>query len=551
MGVFMSQDGPPDTPRTVSRSTYAFLSGTFLSRITGLGRDTTMAVVFGSNPAIAAFMVAFRFANLIRRLFGEGPLSSGFVPHFEQMRADSPEKGAAFFRDLFFSLSLFLIFLIGGIEVVLFGVLKWGNLQPDNAQILYLTALMLPGILFICLFGLSSALLQCERKFFVTGFAPVAFNLVWIAATLFLKGKDPSVAVLPLSLAIIVAFFMQWAMLAPQTFGQLKRHLTWKQCFTPQLFSMEMRRVFKPLLLGIVGVGAVQINSTLDAVFARCASLEGPAYLWYAIRIEQVPLALFGIALSAALLPPLSRALKSGVYEQYLKLLRFAFRRSFSLIFPCSLGIFVLGISGINFLYGHGDFSMEATYQTAICLWGYGLGLLPAVFVLLLAPAFYASREFRIPMIGSVVSVLMNIFVTSVFVFGLGWGAFSIAIATSLSAWFNYFYLSYHLSKKVGEPLFDPAVFSSFLRTGACSLIAATATLLVGKFFVEDPTLLIVAGETGVSFIRDIKMQCMQFAALCGTFLLIFFSYAWMLNAEDVLELIGVRRKAGAAATME
>lgn len=539
----MTFSGPLDTQKTLSRSTLAFLSGTLLSRITGLGRDIAMAIVFGSNPAIAAFMVAFRFANLIRRLFGEGPLSSGFIPHFEQMRADSPERGAVFFRDLFFSLSLFLIFLIGAIEVALFVTLKWGNLQPDNAQILYLTALMLPGILFICLFGLSSGLLQCERKFFLTGFAPVAFNLVWIVAILLLKGQDPAVAILPLCFAIIVAFFLQWAMLAPQTLNQVKRHLTWKQCFSPRLFPLEMRQIIKPLLLGIIGVGAVQINSTLDAVFARYASLEGPAYLWYAIRIEQFPLALFGIALSAALLPPLARALKSGAYEQYLQLLRFALRRSFSLIFPCSLGIFVLGIAGINLLYGHGDFGGEATYQTVLCLWGYGLGLLPASFVLLLAPAFYANKEFRTPMIGSVLSVLLNIFMTAVFVFGLGWGAFSIALATSCAAWFNFFYLSHHLAKRVGERLFNPSVFSSFIKTGGCSLIAAGATLLVGHFFIGDTTLLIASGETQDCLISGIQEQLMQFTALGGTFVLLFFSYAWLFNAADVLELVGIKRK--------
>ncbi len=530
-----------DSPKSVSRSTFAFLSGTFLSRVTGLGRDMTMAIVFGSNPAIAAFMVAFRFANLIRRLFGEGPLASGFIPYFEHLRAESSQKAAAFFRDLFFSLTFFLIFLIAGLEGILFSILKWGDLQPQNGQILYLTALMLPGILFICLFGLSSALLQCERKFFLTGFAPVAFNLVWIAAVLFLKDQDPSLAVLPLSLAIILAFFMQWIMLAPRCASQVMKSLTWRQCLSPQLFSGDLCKMVKPLFFGMMGIGAVQINSTLDAIFARYASLEGPAYLWYAIRIQQLPLALFGIALSAALLPPLSRALKNASQGDYLKLLRFGLRRSFSLIFPCSLGIFALGFAGINLLYGHGDFTLNATYQTVICLWGYGLGLLPAVFILLLAPAFYANQEFQRPMWGSVISVILNSILTSVFVFALGWGAFSIAIATSLSAWFNYFYLSYYLSRKVGEPLFDLAVFSSFFKTSICGLIAMIATLLVGKFFVDDPTLLIFSGKEAVAFSREIKMQLMQFAALSGTFVLIFFSYAWMLNAKDVLELIGIK----------
>ncbi len=532
----------PDSAKTLSRSSFAFLSGTLLSRVTGLGRDMAMAFCFGSNPAIAAFMVAFRFANLIRRLFGEGPLSSGFIPHFEQLRAESPEKGAQFFRDLFFSLSAFLIWLIAIAEIGLIALWKWGNLSPGNDQILYMTILMLPGVLFICLFGLSSSLLQCERKFFLTGIAPVAFNAVWIAAAWWQKGNEPSYAAVALSMAMVVAFFMQWLMVVPKTFQFLKGVLSWKECFRAKLFSEDMKRVIKPVLLGIIGVGAVQINSALDAVFARYASMEGPAYLWYAIRLEQLPLALFGIALSSALLPPLSRAIKDNAMEHYFRMLRFAYRRSFSLIFPCTMGIFVLGACAVNLIYGRGDFNQESTYNTVICLWGYGLGLVPAVFVLLMAPAFYAKKDYRTPTEGAVYSVIVNAMLTAFLVFVLNWGPFSIAVATSACAWLNYFYLSYHMSAQMGQ-VWNKKLAISFLKTSSCTLIASATTFLVGRYLLNDPTWAVLSGSGLVEFERTFSVQLLQFLALSGTFGLIFFSYAWLLNAHDVLELVGLKNK--------
>lgn len=535
LGVNMSST---DTPKTILKSSYAFLSGTFLSRLTGLGRDTSMAAVFGSHPAIAAFMVAFRFANLIRRLFGEGPLPAGFIPHFESLRSCSPEKGALFFRDLFFSLVVFLLLFIGGIEVVLLSVWNYCSLSVGNAEILFLTILMLPGVLFICLFGLCGGLLQCNRRFFITGVAPVAFNLVWIAAVLLLRSQEPVMATVDLALAVVLAFMMQWAMIVPQTFTYLRETLSWKECLRPRLFSSELTHLVKPFLLGVIGVGAVQINSAMDAVFARCASLEGPAYLWYAIRIEQLPLALFGIALSSALLPPLARAIKEGAYAHYLMLVRFALRKSFSLIFPCSVGLFVLGVAGTNLLYGRGDFNAEATYQTVLCLWGYGLGLLPAVFVLILAPAFYAEREYRTPTLGAMLSVGLNLFLSALFVFLFEWGAFSIAVATSICAWFNYLYLTVKLAKKVGEKLIDKGVLISFLKTGSAALIAAGATFLIGYFFAADPTLSMVLGGSEIDFQRGFSTQALQFIAMGGVFALTFVSYAWMLNAEDVLNWV-------------
>lgn len=534
-----------DTPKGLTRSSLAFLSGTLLSRLTGLGRDVSMAFCFGSHPAVAAFMVAFRFANLVRRLLGEGPLPAGFIPHFIHLRMSSPEKGAQFFRDLFFSmLTLLYVLVVLGV-IALAAIWKWADLSPEASQILYLTILMLPGVMFVCMFGLCSGLLQCEKKFFLTGFAPAAFNMVWMGAAWWLKGKDPSSSVVVLSLAIVVAFFFQWLSIVPQTFSFLKRYLSWKEMFRVDLFSSEMRQVVKPVLLGVVGVASTQINSALDGVFARFASLEGPAYLWYAIRLEQLPLALFGIALSAALFPSLSRAIREGMMENYLALLRFAYRRSFSLIFPCTMGIFVLGAVSVNLIYGRGDFTAFATYNTIICLWGYGLGLVPSVLILLLAPAFYAKKDYRTPMLGSVYSVLVNVAVSALCVFVLNWGAFSIAVATSFAAWVNYFYLSVHLARRTGK-LWERSLSASFWKTGICTAIAAAVTVLVGVYVVKEPMLLYYFAQVSEEFPRSFSLQLLQFVTLTGTFGLILFSYAWVFNAKDLLELVGIRKKESA-----
>lgn len=504
-------------------------------------RDTSMAFAFGSNPAIAAFMVAFRFSNLMRRLFGEGAMSSGFVPHFETVRNRSQEEGVRFFRDLFISLTLFLTVVILALEGVLWGILKWGNLSPNGSQIVFLTMLMLPGVLFICQFGLSSALLQCDKKFFLSGFAPVAFNVVWILAVLWLKGAEPAAAVSWLSVAVVIAFFMQWLMTAPHMFRLLGRQFSLKECFNASLFSPEVRALFKAVSLGMLGIAATQINNALDGVFAWFASVEGPAYLWYAIRLEQLPLAMFGIALSAALLPSLSRAFAEKDSSRAQELLNFVLKRGFSLIFPCVIGIFVLGAASINLIYGRGEFSNDATYETTRCLWGYGLGLLPAVLVLIFAPAFYAQKDYRTPMIGTLLAVVLNIGLNALFVFGMGWGAFSIALGTSLSACFNAWFLGSKLTKKTGSIL-ERSLITSWFKTTLCALVAGGTTLLIGHFLTGDPSLKIMAGVSPIVFARNPLAQVLEFGVLTGVFGLIFFSYAWMFNATDILELVRIKK---------
>jgi putative peptidoglycan lipid II flippase len=148
----------------ISKSAFRFSLGTLFSRISGMAREMTMAFVLGTTPAAAAFLIAFRFAYLLRRLFGESALVNGFIPHYQAMRSKD-EKGAAnFFGDLFATMSILLIGLIGILEILLFIFLHYFPIQESNAEILRLIMLSLPGLLFICLFALHCGFLQCHGR---------------------------------------------------------------------------------------------------------------------------------------------------------------------------------------------------------------------------------------------------------------------------------------------------------------------------------------------------------------------------------------------------
>eukprot|EP01136_Pigoraptor_vietnamica_P022895 Opistho-1_new@74464 len=116
---------------------------------------------------------------------------------------------------------------------------------------------MLPGILFIGLFGLNSAFLQCEGHFFLIAVAPALFNCVWIGAMGCLSYEDPLSAMRHLSLAISIAYAMQWLATAFKTGAFLRAYLRGKELLRAQLFSLETRRVFRALFLAALGTGAV------------------------------------------------------------------------------------------------------------------------------------------------------------------------------------------------------------------------------------------------------------------------------------------------------
>src|SRR5262245_17749893 len=114
-----------DSTHSIFHSAKRFFSGTMLSRVSGLARDVAMASAFGTHEAVGAFLVAFRFAHLFRRMLGEGALQAAFIPHFEQLRQEDPVRGATFFRDLSIGLTTVLVLLVLVSMSVLGSVLAW------------------------------------------------------------------------------------------------------------------------------------------------------------------------------------------------------------------------------------------------------------------------------------------------------------------------------------------------------------------------------------------------------------------------------------------
>ena len=527
-----------DTPNSIFSSAKRFFGGTMLSRISGMLRDIVMASVFGTQASVAAFFMAFRFAHLLRRIFGEGAMQTAFIPQFESLRQGNAEQAGNFFRDLFVLLTTCLSVLIFVSMIALGGILIFFDLSSGNSEILFLTVLMMPSLLFICLFGLNAALLQCEKHYFITGAAPVAFNLIWIIGVYCLRNVAAPTAMPWLAGVVIAACFCQWLMTVPAMLQILQQHGIKQSWRNICMYSADIRKLKTPLMLGILGVIASQINNALDAVFARYAETEGPAYLWYALRIQQLPLALFGIAISGALLPPLSRALKSNNFALFRNFLELALRHSIALMLPLTALFFVMGDSCVNLIYGRGGFSDLSTVGTSQCLWGYNLGLIPMTLVLILAPAYYAQGDYRTPMIASVASMLLNVILNALMIFGLGLGATSVAIATGVSAWVNFVLLFGIVQQHMGDALLK-VMISNAGKIFVASVAAVMTVFAVDHIFLQGSSFwLIWQGDVPVfprKFAEQIIRLFIQAISFCAGML----STAWLINANDLLELVG------------
>jgi len=503
-----------DSESSIARSARSFFAGTLVSRIMGMGRDIAMAFCFGSAPEVAAFMVAYRVANLFRRLFGEGNLQGAFVPHFERLRNSGDEPAALFYRDLFFSIIFALVVLIGAGGVACYFLAH--ALQSD---IPLMMLAMMPGVIFLSLYALNSSVLQCQKRYFLPALAPAAFNAVWIASALLLSEKSLRMAMYGLSFGVLVSFAVQWWVISPPVTKWVKNSVGWRAWFRPRLFSEEVRNLMKPMSFGIIGIGAAQINSAVDAIFARLADPSGPAYLWYAIRIQQLPLALFGIALSGALLPPLSRAIQAGSFDRYRELLQGGLKQSAALMIPCAAGLFVLAMPCLDLLYGRGSFQSADVIHSGICLQAYAAGLVPMVYILLLANGFYARKEYKWPMRCSLISVGCNIILNVIFIFGFHWGAASIALATVLSAFLNCSMLARGLQKSVGTV----ALWRGNERIALCTICAAAAAFMVDRTFLHQ---------------REFLSQVSRMILTGGAYVAVLIVAAYLLKAKEIFALL-------------
>ena len=531
-----------DSISSIKRSTARFFSATVLSRISGLLRDMALAFCFGTHEALAALLLAFRLSHVCRRLFGEGAMQAAFIPAFEELRKKDESRAFLFFRDLMCTMTLFLVGFIALSVVGLLATNSLFDLSPGNRQIVSLASVLMPSLLFICLFGLNSSLLQCQKRYFTVGIAPAFFNILVSIASLFFIGIDPNIAMPYIATFLVLGCLVQWFATFIPALKLTKKELGIKIFQNIKLLSSDLRRMSIPLSLGFLGVGASAFNNFIDTCFARWVDPEGPAQLWYAMRLLQMPLALFGIVLSGALLPPLSRSIQAGRKEEYLHFLDFAMRRVVAFLLPCSLGLYIFGIPVINLIYGRGDFQLHSIVTTCECLHGYALGLLPMGLIIILAPAFNAYKDFKRPAIGACLSLGINFLLNCIFIFIFDMKAISITLATSIAAWVNVIYLYSHLKKHFGVVVSSTGIrqISKLISiTFACALMS---WLFQYHYFVP-PTFFHFFQDAQILLSTNLIDQIVALAVPVSLYFMLILAVSWLFKADDLLVLCKLKKE--------
>jgi putative peptidoglycan lipid II flippase len=465
---------------------------TALSRVTGLGRDLLMAAALGAGPAADALFISLKLVDIQRRLFAEGAFAAAFVPLYIRLRAsDGAAAAARFAGDALTVLGLALFAVVLMAE----WLMPWAvrglatGFVPGSLQYVLtveLGRITIPYLLLVSLAALFGSVLQASHRFAAAAFAPVALNVVLVAALVVTGAQDVQAARF-IAWGVVAAGGLQvaWLAVAAWRAGLMPR-IRWPR------WSTNVRRLGRLLGPGLLGIGVIQLNLLVASWFATHLPTGTVAYLFYADRLVQLPIGIVGVALGTTLLPALSRVVgesspADGILNRTLEL-------GLLVGLPAAVGLALLAQPIVAVLFERGEFGPEAVLATGQMVAGLALGLPAQVLAKVMAPGFFAREDTGSPVWAAGLALAVNVAAAALLSPALG--HIGLALAPSLASWVNLFGLAWILWRREHLRL-DASLLRRALGLGAAAILMA-AVLHTTRGLVAEPGAAALASVIGV-----------------------------------------------------
>ena len=414
-------------------ATVAGLTG--LSRIAGFIRDILTAAILGAGPIADAFFVALKLPNFFRRVTAEGAFSVAFVPLYSEKlekedRISADDFASNAFMVMLLILSVLVLLGIAFMPYIISAIAPGFNddlIRFESAT--QFSRITFPYLLLMSLTALLGGVLNTLNRFAPFAFAPVLFNICLISALL-VSGHFESVG-LALSYGILVAGVMQlvWLLLCARRSG-------FKLRLAMPRFDGDIAQILKLMGPGVIGAGVMHINLFADMVIASFLKEGSISYLYYADRLNQLPLGIVGIAVGTALLPMLSKAMASDNLAEARGLYNRALEICLLLALPAAAALVVIPHELITVLFERGKFDADDSAAAALVLRCYALGLPAYIAIKVFSTAHWSRKDTKTPVKISVIATVINIALSIALVQFMG--VAGIALATGVTAWLQF-----------------------------------------------------------------------------------------------------------------
>ena len=512
----VTEAAPPierrETPQTatgaIDQSRGAALlvaSGILLSRLAGLIRQTMMARYLGAGFAADAFNAAFRIPNLLQNLFGEGVLSASFIPEYAGLLGKGEETEATRLAGAVVGMLALVSSVIVALGVVtapwLVAIVANGFTGEKRELTVLLTRILFPGAGLLVFSAWCLGVLNSHRRFFMSYTAPVLWNLAMIATLVFFhQGRSEVQLAMYLAYGSVVGSALQFGIQLPQVIA-LARGIR------PRLTaaSESVRNVFRNFVPAFVGRGVVQVSAYVDEWLASYLGNGAVSSFTYAQAIYVLPISLFGMAISAAELPTMARAVgTTAEIGAYLRVrLANGLDRIAFFIVPSVVALFALGDLIVHVLFESGRFQRGNTIWVWQILIGSTVGLLASTMGRLYSSTFYALRDTRTPLRFAVVRVVLTTLLGYFFALVLPGllgvdrklGAAGLTASAGIAGWVEFYLLRREMDRRIGRTRLVPA------RTGRLWIAALTGAAVpwMYKLIADRGAPILSAHETIVA----------------------------------------------------
>lgn len=455
------------------KSVATFGGLTLVSRITGFLRDMVLANFLGAGAVADAFVVAFKLPNLFRSLFAEGAFTSAFVPLFSQKLVSDGKKKSLFFAAQAISVLIAII----GLLVLLFEVfmpfivdiLAPGFIgEPKKMELaVQLCRITFPFLLLISVVSFQGGILNSFDKFAAPATAPVILNLTMIASAFCFTPFMPSSAH-GIALGITFAGVLEILWLH-HFLRKIDVRIPLYLHICKIMRNPEIHTLFKRIAPGVVGAGIYQINMAVDTILVSLVGTGAISWLYYANRLQQLPLGVVGAAISVALLPILSKQLKANQIAEARATQDKAVEYGFMMAMPAAVMLIAMAEPVVCLLFEHGKFLSADSFKTSYAVIAYSVGLPCYVMTKALMPNFFARGDTVTPVKYSAVVFAVNL--TFNLLLMQKFGHVGIATATTIAAFVSLGqYL--HGLKKRGYWKFSPTLKWKFAKISFVSVMA-------------------------------------------------------------------------------
>jgi len=494
----------------IARSAGAVSGAVMCSRVLGLVREQVFAGLFGAGFAYDAFVVAFRIPNLLRDLFGEGALSAAFVTVFSDYGTN---KGKEATWQLASNVLVFIAILLSAITLlgIFFAEPIVNLLAPDFSRVpgkteltSLMTGIMFPFLIFVALAAVVMGMLNTSGKFFVPAISSSFFNLGSIIGGVFLALILPHFgqpAIVGMACGTLIGGLLQLLIQLPTLKKTGFR-------FKPQLKLRDpgLRRILWLMLPATIGLSATQINIFVNTNFASSCVEGSVSWLNYAFRMVQLPIGVFGVALSIATMPVLAKHAAKKDFTGLKQTLTSSLVMVFSLTIPATFGLILMASPIIRLIFEHGAFTASDTLHTAQALTCYAYGLFAYSAVKVMVPVFYALNDTKYPVIGSFLAVTANIIIITLTIDTYAFRA--IALSTSCTMALNFLFLGCILYKKLegfslhylGLGIIKILLACTVMTAGILGLKILFSSLLPGSILGQLAGVFLIIGSAAVLY---------------------------------------------------